>query len=102
MELLPAEVRAQLPPLYGQEGEKDPIVHVKLFTPWAGWTWYITEGSAEGEDFILFGFVIGLEKEWGYTSLNELESIRGPGGLTIERDLYFKPKRKSELKEIDS
>ncbi|HET9533151.1 MAG TPA: DUF2958 domain-containing protein [Blastocatellia bacterium] len=101
MELLTDELRGRLPALYAQENEKDPMVYVKLFTPWTGWTWYITEGSPEGDDFIVFPYVIGLEHEWGYASLTELESIRGPGGLTIERDLYFTPKRKSEIAEIE-
>jgi hypothetical protein len=100
MKLLTDELRAQLPALYAQENEKDPMVHLKFFTPWTGWTWYITEGSAEGDDFIFFGYVIGLENEWGYSSLNELESVRGPGGITIERDLHFTPTRRSEIKEI--
>jgi Protein of unknown function (DUF2958) len=100
-ELLPEEVRAKLPPLYAQEKEKDPIIHVKFFTPWSSWTWYITEGSAKGGDFLMFGYVIGQAKEWGYVSFNELVSVRGPGGLTIERDLYFGPKRKSEIAEIE-
>ncbi|HWP41982.1 MAG TPA: DUF2958 domain-containing protein [Blastocatellia bacterium] len=34
-------------------------------------------------------------------SLKELESIRGPVGLTIERGLYFTPERKSEITEIE-
>jgi DUF2958 family protein len=100
MQLLTDELRTQLPALYAQENEKDPMVHLKFFTPWTGWTWYITEGSAEGDDFIFFGYVIGLENEWGYSSLKELESIKGPGGLTIERDLHFTPARRSEIKEI--
>ena len=33
MELLPQELRATLPKLYAQEKNKDPIVHVKFFTP---------------------------------------------------------------------
>src|SRR6266478_9901622 len=97
MELLSEDLRAQLPTLYAQENEKDPIIHFKFFTPWTGWTWFVTEGSQEDDDFIFFGYVIGLEAEWGYFSLRELESVRGPGGLTIERDLYFTPKRKSEI-----
>ena len=64
MKLLTDELRAQLPPLYAQEKEKDPMVYLKFFTPWTSWTWYITEGSPEGEDFIFFGYVIGLEREW--------------------------------------
>lgn len=91
MQLLTAELRAQLPPLYSQEKMQDPIVHLKLFCPWSNWTWFATEGSPEGDDVIFFGYVIGFEEEWGYFSLSELEEVRGPGGLTIERDLYFQP-----------
>ena len=39
----------------------------------------------------------GLEKELGYVSLKELESVKGPMGLPIERDLCWKPRT---LKEI--
>lgn len=91
MELLTAELRQRLPPLYAQEGASDPIIHAKFFTPDSDWTWYVTEGSEENDDFIFFGFVIGFEKEWGYFSLNELKTARGPLGLAIERDLYFEP-----------
>ena len=101
MKLLTDELRAQFPALYAQEKEKDAMVYAKFFTPCTGWTWYVTEGSPEENDFIFFGYVIGLEKEWGYFSLNELQSVLGPGGLTIERDLYFTPKRRSEIKEIE-
>ena len=38
-----------------------------------------------------FGLAIGLEIELGYWSLAELEQVRGPLGLPIERDLYFEP-----------
>jgi hypothetical protein len=31
-----------------------------------------------------------LESELGYFSLSELESVRGPFGLPIERDVYFR------------
>ncbi len=91
MELLPPECRNRLPQLYAQENNKDPTIHLKYFTPDANWTWYVTEGSPEGDDFIFFGYVIGLEAEWGYFTLSELSSVRGPFGLPVERDLYFKP-----------
>jgi Protein of unknown function (DUF2958) len=100
MKLLTDELRVQLPTLYAQENEKDPIIHVKFFTPWTGWTWFVTEGSQAYDDFIFFGYVIGLEAEWGYFSLRELESVMGPAGLTIERDLCFTPKRKSEIPDF--
>lgn len=101
MQLLTDELRAALPALYAQENEADAMVYAKFFTPWTSWTWYVTEGSQQEEDFIFFGYVIGLDSEWGHFSLNELESISGPAGLTIERDLYFTARRRSEIPEIE-
>lgn len=97
IKLLTKELRAGLPPLYAQENVKDPIVHAKFFTPDSSWTWYVTEGQADGDDFRFFGFVCGLEDEWGYFVLSELEAVRGPLGLFIERDLYFQPAPFSQL-----
>lgn len=91
MQLLTEELRATLPPLYAQDGKENPIVHVKFFTPDSSWTWFITEGGREGEEYLFFGYVIGQAEEWGYSALSDLESVRGPLGLAIERDLYFKP-----------
>lgn len=99
--MLTQEIKNRLPKLYNQEHSRDPIVHVKFFCPWNQWTWYATEGEPEGNDFRFFGYVIGHEKEWGYFILSELESARGPGGLKIERDLYFKPRPKSEITELN-
>ena len=97
MKLLTAELRAALPPLYSQEHAADPIVHCKFFTPDSSWTWFVTEGAPEGEEFLFFGYVIGLEEEWGYSALSELEAVRGALGLPIERDLYFTPGPFSEV-----
>ncbi len=91
MKLLPAKLRSQMPPLYSQEKNENPTVRAKFFCPWSNWTWFVTEGSADEGDFRFFGYVIGFEEEWGYFVLSELETVRGPGGLTIERDLYFRP-----------
>jgi hypothetical protein len=98
MQLLTQEIRQKLPPLGSQDGKGgDAIAYAKFFTPSSSWTWYVTEGSPEGDDFTFFGLVEGFEKELGYFSLAELQSVRGPMGLPIERDLYWKPKT---LKEI--
>jgi hypothetical protein len=55
MELLPADLRASLPPLYSQERNPDPQVHLKFFTPDSDWTWFVTEGQPQDDDFIFFG-----------------------------------------------
>lgn len=97
--LLSDELRATLPRLYAQDGSKDAIVHAKFFTPDSRWTWLVTEGQEEDGDFRFFGYVKGFEGEWGYFVLSELESARGPLGLPIERDLYFKPGPFSEVRK---
>ena len=102
MKLLTKELRKRLPRLYETENMpscKEMMARVKFFSPDSGWTWYVIE--FDGED-IFFGYVEGLEKEFGYFSLKELEEIRGPLGLKIERDLYFKPTLLSELKNKSS
>jgi hypothetical protein len=91
MKLLTKEIRANLPPLGGQDGVADPIAHVKFFTPDSGFTWYATEGEPDGDDFLFFGYVVGIEAEWGSFRLSELEGVRGAFGLPIERDLWFEP-----------
>ncbi len=97
MKLMTKEIRERIPALYATEHNKDPIVHVKFFATWADWTWWATE--FDGEDRF-FGLVDGFESEWGYFSLAELESLRGPCGMTaIERDLHFRPTRVSQLEE---
>ena len=94
MKLINQELAKQIPALYSQEENKDPKVYLKFFTPWSNWTWYVTE--FDGTD-TFFGLVKGLEQEWGYFSLSELENVCGPYGLRIERDLYFSPKPISQV-----
>ena len=89
--MLPDELRQQIPALYSQESIKiqEKTVHAKFFFPAADWTWFVTEGKQETDDYIFFGFVIGFVEEWGYFTLNELQNINVEH-LTVERDLHFK------------
>jgi len=90
MKLLTKEIAETLPPLYSQESlGMEAIARVKFFTPWSNWTWFATE--YDPVDRLFFGLVEGMETELGYFSLDEMEAIRGPGGLRIERDLHFTP-----------
>jgi hypothetical protein len=101
-EFFPDHIKTQLPALYAQEKNKDPIIHIKFFCPWNQWTWYITEGQAEGEDFLFFGYVVGHAREWGYFVLSDFESVTGLGRLKIERDIHFKPQNASQITDIHS
>ena len=40
-----------------------------------------------------------FESELGYFSLNEIKSIKGTLGLSVERDLSFKPTKLSIVKK---
>ncbi len=89
-ELLPPELKRQIPKLYSQDSAADPIVYAKFSFPAAGWLWYVTEGQPECADFMFFGYVMGIEAEWGYFTLRELEQVN-VNGLVIERDESFEP-----------
>ncbi len=96
MMLLTKKNKADLPELYSQDGKGyDAIAYVKFFTPWSNWTWYATEFDPETGRF--FGLVQGHEEELGYFMLSEFETIKGPFGLGIERDMHFKPKALREV-----
>ena len=106
MKLMPQKLRDKIPSLYAEDGKEGrTIVYAKFFTPSSNWTWYVTEAVAileddsevslkelDGRAFVdvrFFGLVDGHARELGYFSLRELESVRGPFGLPIERDLYW-------------
>ena len=95
MKLLTNEIRNRLPPIGSQDQEADPIVYVKFFCPWNHWTWFAYEFDQED---IFLGFVKGDFDEFGTFSLSELESVKGPMGLGMERDIHFSPKPLSECK----
>jgi hypothetical protein len=96
MKLLTKDILKKLPAQGSTIGQgKDAIAQVKFFTPDSNWTWYAVEYNPDAKMF--FGLVDGFEKELGYFGLEELEQIRGPMGLNLERDLYFDPVPLREL-----
>ena len=96
MNLIPTD--HTIPALYTTEEIQDPLCQLKLFTPDANWTWYIIEMDDANE--LCFGYVVGVEKELGYFTISELESIRGALSLPVERDLGFRPTLLSEVKRL--
>jgi hypothetical protein len=75
----------------GREKSEDFKPVVKLFCPWNGATWLLSELDPDDTD-IAFGLCdLGMGfPELGKVSLSELAAVRGPGGLRIERDLRFR------------
>jgi hypothetical protein len=92
MKLMTKAIESSLP---RRNDSKDAKAVVKYFTPDANWTWYASEYDPEAKQF--FGLVDGFERELGYFNLEELEQLRGPFGLPVERDLHFRPTLLSEL-----
>lgn len=98
---------AQVPPLYGTEGQSfsERLVHLHYFAGAADW-WVVELDPVSG---LAFGYAcLGDPElaEWGYISLPELEELyvpaasRQPGYLSppviVERDLGWQPKPVSD------
>lgn len=118
MKLLTTEIVNRFKKHGSQDGKGDQaIVCLKLFDPCSQWTWYATEAwlvlrdgrqilvgdetvkREEVEDIHFFGYVVGLEREWGYFSLAELSTSKNKMGLGVERDMHFKPVPAREIIE---
>ena len=102
--LMTKELGEKIPGLYANDGADDPdavLAHVKLFTPFSNWTWYITEWDAETGE--CFGLVEGFETELGYFDLTEMAEATVLGGVpAVERDLYWKPTTLGEIRRESS
>lgn len=68
---------------------------IRGWESFSGWYWFAVEeaskqdsvladGRVAKNDTVFFGFVQGLEEEWGYFSLAELESLK-PKALKIPK-----------------
>ena len=90
-ELMTKEQGEKIPTLYGNENVPDyddVLAPVKLFSPYSGWTWYITEWQAE----------TGL-----CFDLTELADATVFGGVpAVERDLYWQSKTIGEIRRVSS
>jgi len=89
-----------LPEPYSVEKADDPLAVIKLFTPDSSWTWYVLEYDPDKDR--AFGLVAGFETELGYFSIKEMESVTGPMGLRIERDIWFRPTPVTALPEYQA
>ena len=98
MKLLTEALKKKIPALYSTTTELPSNEHgvfvCKFFDPCGSWTWYVLEGSEEENgDWRFYGLVDGHEKEWGCFMLSELQSVKGPLGLGIERDIFFEDEK---------
>jgi|SRR5271157_5335733 len=100
MKLLTKELEQRFAKVGSQENVKDPLIIAKFFNPAGAGTWYATEYNPEERIFFGYASIFGdWNDEWGYFSLDELQSFKGKLGLGIERDLYFEEKPASQVIE---
>ena len=97
MKLITKEIEKKFEkfPLYSQDEKGlNAEVIVKFFNPTGVGTWYITEANKlEDGDYEMFGYCyLGDDEnaEFGNVLLSDLEDIKLPYGLKIERDMYLK------------
>jgi hypothetical protein len=95
MKLLTKELEKRFQEIGNQSNEPDPVIVAKFFNPCGSQTWLASEYY--GQDKTFYGYVTGMgDNEWGYFSLEELQQLKLPLGLSIERDIYTSEKRISE------
>jgi len=105
MKLMNKTLEARFAKVGSQDGKgNEAIVIAKFFNPVGAATWWATEYDPATREFFgyvsLWGGVNDTDAEWGYFSLDELESLRLPLGMKIERDRYFGKRKVSEVPEI--
>ena len=82
---------------YIEGSDMEQMVVAKYFDPVGSWKWFLMNMDKD-EDYC-WGIVKGFEVEMGSFTISELESIKLPFGLGIERDLHFEPMKASEVWE---
>lgn len=96
MKLITKTLEDRFEQIGDQSESLDPIIIARFFNPCGKQTWYASE--YDKETGICFGYVTGMDyDEWGYFSVTELEGLKLPFGLGIERDIFFKETRFKEF-----
>lgn len=92
----------KIPPLYATEERRTREIGIYMHFFLGGSDWYIAE--YDERDRIFFGYTIlngdPENAEWGFTSYDELREVRTPQGFEVDRDLYWRVKKTSEIEKI--
>jgi hypothetical protein len=100
MKLINATLLKRFREVGHQSETENPWIICKFFNPTGAGNWFAI--SYDPIDKIFFGYVSIFGDhcdELGSFSLRELEEFKGRFGLGIERDIYFQPKKLSEVKK---
>ena len=100
MELLPEELRKQLPRIRGLDSpplDAYRMIYARLFTEHTGVSFYVAEGQpGEDPEYLLWGLLIAPQYKFPLRLLIRLSQIEGSdwlGGEPCRRDENFVPAR---------
>ena len=92
----------KLPELYATEERRTREIDIYLHFFLGASDWYIAE--YDEKDRVFFGYAILNDdlqnSEWGYVSHDELRDVRTPQGIEVDRDLYWRVRKASEVERI--
>ena len=97
-ELMPMSVARKIPAIYSQDDVDDPTAWVKLFSPYSGAVWYITEYNPSSKEAFGWAELHPGGGELGYIDIGDLEGLNRNGLPLVERDLYWRPRSLSQAK----
>ena len=95
MKLLTKEITKKATKQYDEGSDMEQMVVAKYFNPTGNGTWYLMNMDKD-EDYC-WGIVDMFAVEMGSFSMRELQGIKLPLNMGIERDKYFEPIKASEL-----
>ncbi len=98
-QLMPDTVAKKIPGPYTQENVKDPIVWVKLFSPYSQAYWFITEYDPKTQQGFGWAEMFPGGGELGWIDIADLSAAANRRGLPlVERELRWTPVPLSKAK----
>jgi len=97
--LLTAELRARFEEL-GPQDHPDAVIVAHYYLTGCRYDLYAIAYDEDGGMPQFFGLIHSLYTELGYVALSELESVRSPLGLPVERDLDWDECSLPELRAV--
>ena len=95
MKLMTKAIQEQAEKQYDLGSDMEQMVVAKFFDAMGSWKWFLM--NKDKDDDYCWGIVKGFEVEMGSFSIDELESIKLPFGLGIERDTLFEPMKAKDV-----
>ena len=89
------EIQEKAEKQFDKGSDMEQMVVAKYFDAMGGWKWFLM--NKKKDDSYCWGIVKGFEVEMGSFSIDELESIKLPFGLGIERDTLFEPMKAKDV-----